>query len=67
MAEKKVCNHCGKELDLFDLQQDFTIHKRIEYGSIYDGCNLHLQLCCDCLDRTVQSCKVTPIEEVSAQ
>ena len=63
--EKQICNHCGKELDVFDLQQDFTIHRKIEYGSSYDGCIVHLQLCCDCFDKTVEACKVNPITEVT--
>ena len=63
MQEKKVCNKCGKELDIFDLQQDFTIHRQIEYGSIYDGCGVHYQLCCDCFDEAVEECKVSPIRE----
>lgn len=63
MQDKKVCNHCGRELDVFDLQQDFTIHKKIQYGSSYDGCRVHFQLCCDCFDKAVEQCKVNPIEE----
>lgn len=63
MAEKKVCNHCGKELSLFDLQNDFTIHKKIEYGSIYDGCTADLHLCCNCFDALAEECKVFPISE----
>lgn len=64
MQNKKVCNHCGRELDVFDLQQDFTIHKKIQYGSSYDGCQVHYQLCCDCFDKAVEQCKVNPIKEV---
>ena len=47
MSEKKLCNRCGKELDFFDLQQDFSIHKKIGYGSIYDGCTVDYHLCCE--------------------
>lgn len=64
LQDKKVCNHCGRELDVFDLQQDFTIHKKIQYGSSYDGCQVHYQLCCDCFDKAVEQCKVNPIKEV---
>lgn len=65
MQEKKVCNVCGRELDFFDLQQDFTIHRKIEYGSIFDGDIVDMQLCCDCFDDLVNECKVSPITEVS--
>ena len=62
MPEAKVCNMCGKELDFFDLQQDFTIHKQVCYGSIHDGDHVNLKLCCECFDRAVADCKVSPIE-----
>ena len=65
MSDKRVCNYCGKELDLFDLQEDFSIHRQhIGYGSIHDGDNVDLQLCCDCFDKLVSECNVSPIEEV---
>lgn len=63
MTEKKLCNHCGKELDVFDLQQGFTIHKDIGYGSIYDGDSVHYQICCECFDKIVKECVVFPIIE----
>ncbi len=65
MHEKKLCSHCGKELDFFDQQQDFSIHKHIGYGSIYDGDYVDLHLCCECFDKAVAECKISPIEEVS--
>ena len=41
------------------------IHRQhIGYGSIHDGDNVDLQLCCDCFDRLVSECNVSPIEEV---
>lgn len=67
MQEKRVCNRCGKALDIFDLQQDFTIHKQVQYGSMHDGCYADYHLCCDCFDRTVGECKVSPIKEVDAE
>ena len=62
MQEKTVCNCCGKELDIFDLQQNFVIHKRVQYGSVYDGCDVDYHLCCDCFDRAVEACRVSPIK-----
>ena len=63
MPEKKFCNRCGKELDFFDLQQDFSIHKKIGYGSIYDGFTVDYRLCCECFDKEAARCKVLPIRE----
>lgn len=64
MQDGKVCNRCGKELDFWDIQEDFTIHKHVGYGSIYDGEVVKLQFCGDCFDEIVAECKVSPIEEV---
>lgn len=60
----RVCNHCGKELDFFDRQEDFSIHKQIGYGSIHDGDIVCMRLCCDCFDKLIDECCVSPIEEV---
>jgi hypothetical protein len=59
------CNLCGAKFNEFDWQQDFHIHQRIGYGSIYDGDCVHLRLCCDCFDRLVEACEISPIKEVA--
>lgn len=64
MQDKKLCNCCGRELDIWDIQEAFIIHRDVGYGSIFDGHRVHLQFCCDCFDNIVQNCKVSPIEEV---
>lgn len=64
MTQNLICNHCGKELDFFDLQNDFSIHKRIGYGSVYDGDDVHMRLCSECFDELVEDCEVSPIEEM---
>ena len=61
LSGPRVCSQCGKRLDFFDLQEDFTIHKKIGYGSIHDGEEEDLHLCCDCFDRLLASCKVSPV------
>ncbi len=61
--QNPVCNLCGKELDLFDRQQQFTIHKRVQYGSRHDGENVRLNLCCDCFDLLVSNCRVSPVQQ----
>lgn len=63
MQPKKLCNICGKELDFFDRQANLTIHKRLGYGSVHDGSSVHLKLCCDCFDKLVNACKVSPISD----
>lgn len=64
MSDKPVCNYCGEELDLFDRQENFSIHKdQIGYGSAFDGDGVHLRLCCKCFDEIVSNCKVSPIME----
>lgn len=60
------CNVCGKELDLFDIQEDFSICKaRIGYGSAYDGDAVALRMCCGCFDRLVSGCALSPVVEES--
>ena len=61
MQDKQVCSLCGREFDFFDQQENFTIHKKIGYGSVYDGATVNLGLCCACLDRIVAMCAVSPI------
>lgn len=58
-----ICNKCGKTFDMWDAQENFSIESRIGYGSVFDGSLLSLRLCCDCMDKLIQSCKVSPIKE----
>ena len=60
LSETKCCNYCGKELDIFDEQEDFVIHKNIGYGSTHDGDIIRLQFCCDCLDKIIDACAIDP-------
>ena len=64
MQDGKICNRCGRELDFWDVQEDFTIDRHIGYGSVHDGDIVNLHLCCDCFDKIVDECKVSPVEEV---
>lgn len=59
--KKKICNMCGKEMDLFDAQENFSLRREIGYGSRYDGEILELNLCCDCMDRIIEQCKIRPV------
>lgn len=60
-AHATVCNVCGSKLDFWDLQEDFTIHKRVGYGSVYDLKEVRLQMCCSCFDQIAESCAITPV------
>ena len=60
---KIVCNMCGKEFDIWDKQEDFSIHKKCGYGTKYDGETLNLDICCDCMEQIIGACRVSPIEE----
>lgn len=58
------CNLCGATLDFWDIQEDFSIHKkRLGYGTVHDGEQLSLQLCCNCMDRLISRCVVRPLTE----
>lgn len=57
------CNFCGKEMDEFDNLFDFSVSKRVGYGSIHDGDMLELKLCCSCFDKIMGSCAINPFIE----
>ena len=63
MNTKKICNVCGKELDIWDEQQGLTIERKLSYGSIYDGKNISLHFCCGCMDELIGACAVSPVEQ----
>lgn len=64
MTEERKCNKCGSVLDVFDMQEDFSIHKEfLGYGTKYDTGKLDITLCCSCMDKLIDSCCVSPVEE----
>ena len=48
-------------MDFFDIQEDFTISRKVGYGSKYDMMIIDLRLCGDCFDKIVDGCSVTPV------
>lgn len=58
-----VCNKCGKPLDMWDTQENFSIHRHLGYGTSYDGDTLDLHLCCGCIEKLIEKCEVSPIVE----
>lgn len=65
MAKPAKCNKCGREFDIFDKKAGFSLHKKIGYGSRYDGDTLELDMCCDCMDGLIESCAISPIRSPS--
>lgn len=61
MAKKVYCNKCGKEMDFWDRQEEFSINTKCGYGTKYDGSTIELELCCDCMEELVDSCKISPV------
>lgn len=61
-TSQKVCNLCGKPVEVWD-QSGFNFHGRMGYGSRYDGDLISLVLCCECTDKLVESCLISPIIE----
>lgn len=64
---KLICSMCGKELDEFDLQEDFYFKHYIGYGSKYDMNIIECRLCCNCFDKTLETLlpmfKIKPLTE----
>ena len=61
--ESLICNACGKTLDIFDIQNDFSLHRHIQYGSVHDGEVLNVRFCCDCMDKIISVCRISPVTE----
>ena len=61
MSKIVICNKCGKTCNEWDIQEDFSIHTRLGYGTQYDGCMLELDLCCQCMEKLIRDCKISPI------
>ena len=61
MKKELICNKCGKTFDMWDMQEEFSIKKKLGYGTKYDGDDLDLCLCCDCMEKLIDSCILSPI------
>ena len=58
---KMRCNKCGKEMNIWDRQEKFSIHSICGYGTKYDGSEIQLNLCCDCMEELIDICVVSPV------
>ena len=45
------CNCCGSEINNTQRPYGIGVHTRIGYGSKFDGQEIDLDLCSDCLDK----------------
>ncbi len=59
----RVCNICGRKFDMYDANEDYNITWDLGYGTKYDGKYLDLHICCDCMEKLIDNCKVSPIAE----
>lgn len=61
----RKCNCCGKEFDMWDEQEDFSMKRHVGYGSKFDGCVIDIDLCCNCFDGVLEDlipkCEINPI------
>lgn len=63
MAKETICNKCGKKFDFWDTQENFSISKILGYGTKYDGSVLELDLCCECMNKLISECAVSPLSD----
>ena len=63
MTTTKVCNRCGKELDIWDEQEKFSIDTILGFGTKYDGANLNIRWCCSCMETLIDECVISPIKD----
>lgn len=61
------CNLCGKKLDTWDKQEEFAIYRLLGYGTRYDGEFLELDLCCECMDKLIEMCAISPIVDTNTK
>ena len=57
----RYCNICGNKMDMWDIQEDFTIHSYVGYGSKFDEEEIELHICCDCMDQMIENCAISPL------
>lgn len=50
-----LCTMCGKKLDMWDEQENFSFSSHIGYGSKYDTTIIDIRLCCDCFDKIIDN------------
>lgn len=62
MTKKIVyCNMCGKKMDFYDIQENLSLRGEMGYGSVHDGECYCLDLCCECMDKLIDKCKISPL------
>lgn len=61
MNTERKCNICGKDMDFWDRQQRFDMEVDVGYGSVHDGESVELHICCDCFDKLLARCVVSPV------
>lgn len=55
------CNVCGSDLDIWDIQENFGISRRLGYGTKYDGERLQMRICCSCMEKLIDVCRISPV------
>lgn len=63
MDSLKKCSLCGKQFDFWDEQENFSLNRLLGYGTAYDSMYLNLHLCCDCMDKLINDCKISPVAD----
>lgn len=63
MSNLIPCNMCGKNLNTWDVLENFSINANLGYGTKYDGNTLELHLCCSCMEKLIEECVIFPIKE----
>lgn len=62
-AMATVCNVCGKVLTRCEEKNHVKINQVMGYGSQFDGDRVDMDICNECFDRLIESCKIDPIQE----
>lgn len=57
----RYCNVCGTRMDFWDINEDNTIHTTAGYGSKYDEEEIEIHFCCNCFDKIIDNCAISPL------
>lgn len=61
VEDNKRCNLCGTSFGMIDDIGGIKICTRLGYGSVYDGREVRMNICCKCVESLIDSCEVSPL------
>ncbi len=57
---KVICNKCGKQIGRMEAESSLHYHGMLGYASSYDGLEIEIDLCPNCLEWLMDELKIDP-------